>query len=109
MLSPEKKWPGSTVTIQNTFTDADGFAVDPDEVSLRLLGPYGTETTYAYPGGGISKISAGVYSCDVVPDAGGVWFFRWQTVTDDYSLTPEGDFVVQVSPFMEGRPDVYRA
>ena len=108
MISPEKKWPGTAIDLINAFYDGDGFAVDPDTVALRLISPDGTQTSFSYAGGTITKPSQGNYLCTVIPNMGGVWYFRWEATTGVYPLTPEGDFVVQVSPFIDGRRDAYR-
>ena len=99
--------PGTSVTLDGAFTDADGFMVDPDSVAFRLLSPDGTETAHAYPGG-ITRTGVGTYSVTIKPDRGGVWLWRWETETDGKAFTPEGSFVVATSPFTDACRDAYR-
>ncbi len=107
MLSPELKYVGTTITFNNEFTDSDGFYIDPESVSLSVLSPEGTETNYLYPTT-IVRDGTGLYHADMAPDRGGVWYYRWQVSSGTAVLAMEGDFIVQESPFKEGRRDVYR-
>jgi len=99
--------PGTSVTLDGAFTDADGFMVDPEIVTFRLLSPDGEETSFVYPGA-ITRAEAGKYSVTVKPDGGGVWSWRWETETDGKAFTPEGSFVVATSPFTDACRDAYR-
>lgn len=107
MLSPELKYPGTTIVLTNAFTDDNGFLFDPETVSLELIDPYGSTQSYTYPTT-VLRDSTGQYHADVVPNMGGVWFYRWAVSSGTSKLAMEGDFVVQTSPFIEGRRDAYR-
>jgi hypothetical protein len=104
---PKAFKPGTSVTLDGIFTDADGFLIDPETISFRLMSPDGEETSFVYPGA-ITRAEAGKYSVTVKPDGGGVWSWRWETETDGKAFAPEGSFVVEVSRFVDGRRDRYR-
>ena len=52
---------GETVRITGTFTVSD-VATDPTTVTLKVQNPAGTETTYTYAAGEITKSATGVAS-----------------------------------------------
>jgi hypothetical protein len=108
MLFQGKAYPGATLNIAGNFTDTDGFAVDPAVVRFRLMDPDGTETTFIYPTN-ITRSAIGKYSVATTPNMGGRWFYRWEISAGTTTLTPEGEFVIQSSPFIDGRRDAYRA
>jgi len=68
---------GDTVRLSATFT-VDGAATDPTTVTLRVKAPSGTVTSYTYAATEITRVSTGVYRKDVLFDAAGTWYVRWE-------------------------------
>jgi len=70
---------GSTIRVQNTITDFDGDALDPDSHVIKLLKPDGTQqgSDYTSP----TKSATGVYYQDIsIPSDGaaGEWTVEWK-------------------------------
>lgn len=65
-----------TVTLTETYAPG-GVATDPDTVTLTVRAPNGAESVYTYSGGGLTKVSTGVYQKNVVPTATGLWAYEW--------------------------------
>lgn len=87
---------GDTVRITNVFTtQATGAAVDPTTIALTLMAPDGTETTYTYAGGTVTKDSTGTYHVDVSITASGDYRYRWVS-TGTGAAAEEGRFQVRV-------------
>lgn len=63
-------------TLTNTFS-VSGTATDPTTVSLLVRAPGGTQTTYTYAGGDITKSATGVYTMDVACTSEGMWTYVW--------------------------------
>jgi hypothetical protein len=105
-LAPGKIYIGRPNRLTVNY-NRDGSDVDPDEVTLRIMSPSRTETSYVYDGGDgdVTKTSAGDYYYDVVPDEAGRWFFRWEATGDDTTDATEGDFLVQTSVFYDNLSD----
>lgn len=68
---------GDTIRVTATFT-VDGAATDPTTVTLRVKAPSGTTTVYTYTDGHLTRVSAGVYRKDVLFNAAGSWYVRWE-------------------------------
>lgn len=69
---------------------------DPTTISLTIEVPAGTETTYTYAGGTVSKLSTGVYYKDVSLDSAGAWKWFW-TSTGTPAVVDKGVEVVQAA------------
>lgn len=79
---------GDTVRVWGTFKAAT-FSVsagvpsatyaltDPTTISLLVIEPDGTRTTYTHAGGGVTKHSSGVFYRDVPLSSAGEWTIRW--------------------------------
>jgi hypothetical protein len=67
---------GDLVRVSNALT-ASGVAIDPGTLTMVLLLPDGTETTYTYAGATITKDSTGNYHVDVTPAQAGIYTYRW--------------------------------
>jgi hypothetical protein len=67
------------VTLTGTFRDLvlDALA-DPDAVTLYVLNPAGTVSTYTLAASEVTRDSLGVYSKDVTLDASGAWYYRFK-------------------------------
>jgi len=67
---------GSTIRLSVVFT-VSGTATDPTTVTLKTENPSGTQTSYTYAAGTVSRDSAGAYHKDITPDAVGLWTYRY--------------------------------
>jgi hypothetical protein len=86
---------GDVVRISDAITTtATGSAIDPTAVSLVLLLPDATETTYTYAGSTITKDSAGNYHVDVTITMAGTHRYRW-TSTGTGAASEESWFQVR--------------
>ncbi len=110
MLVPGKIAPGSELRITATFSDDAGVLADPATVIFKTMSPAGKETVYTYGSSPeLQRQSAGIYLCDFTPDEGGRWYYRWQSTGTGKTLAKESSFIVQYSPFIDGRmPDAYQ-
>jgi hypothetical protein len=72
---------GSVRKVAASFFDADSSRpdpIDPDQVSLTVRAPDGTETTYVYDTDEeVKRDSIGSYYAWVACDQLGVWYYRW--------------------------------
>lgn len=104
MLTPGRYYPNSPIRLTIAFTDADGAGVDPSTVLIKTYSPTGTTTTYTYgTDSEVQKSSVGNYYADITPDAGGVWYYRWQTTGTGTTYADEGTINVIRSPFIDGQ------
>lgn len=110
LIKPGRYYPGSPIRFTATFADQDGAAIDPTTVAVLVQDPYGNNTTYTYQtDSNIDRSSAGLYYADITPDQGGRWHLRWITTGTNTTFATEASFLVQRSPFIDGRePDAYR-
>lgn len=91
---------GNGVGITGTITDSSGALADPSSLTLTVRHPDGTEDVYTYPPTGIiTQVSVGQYLGAVLPDAEGVWLYRWVSSSPDSAT--EGSFIV-ASRFTDG-------
>lgn len=91
---------GDVARLTATFTDSEGTATDPTTVTCYVKRRYQMvpETrTYTYPDG-VEKDATGSYHLDVVPDATGIWDYRW-VATGAVVAAEEGAFNVPHSEF----------
>lgn len=75
---------GALVRLSAAFTDVDGLAADPTDVTIKhRVGNTGTITTEVYNGGAgnVIKDSVGNYHLDVLLDTIGTWY--WRAIGDD--------------------------
>lgn len=69
---------GSLVRLSVAFSDAEGKATDPTEITLQVKGPDGTVTTYTHGvDAEVEKDEAGQYHLDLEITASGPWHYRW--------------------------------
>lgn len=64
------------VTLSNTF-EVDGVATDPTTVTLTVVDPAGTSTSYTYAALTITRTSAGLYTKDIACATAGRWQAVW--------------------------------
>ncbi len=79
---------GDKITLRASFTDSDA-AVDPSTVTCAVRAPDGTPSAPS-----VSKAATGVYTATVLPDAAGVWFYRFAG-TGAYVAAEEGTFLIR--------------
>jgi hypothetical protein len=96
---------GSNLRIYVWATDEDGLALDPDNVTLRVLSPAedATEQVWTLDGAGASDpltagATAGNWHADTVLDAAGVWLVRAE-VSGSHADADERRFTVPASAF----------
>lgn len=86
---------GDIIRLANTLTTtATGVAIDPSTLTLVLLLPDGTETTYTYASSAITRDSLGNYHVDVTPATSGIYRYRW-TSTGTGTASEESWFEVR--------------
>jgi hypothetical protein len=66
------------IELKGTFHDASDQLADPTDVTLEVLDPSGTKTTYTYGNSEVTKESLGVYTRAQTLDASGVWYYRFK-------------------------------
>lgn len=103
MLAPGKRYIGSPIAMKVNFKDESGNDYDPAVVTLRVLDPCGTETSYVYgTDDEVTRTDSGNYVGTIRPDSAGRWRRRWEAETDDVTeIADEGDFLVQDSAFFD--------
>jgi len=84
---------GDIVRVSSAFTQS-GVAVDPTTVSLIVLAPDRTATTYTVGEGTVLKDSAGNYHVDVPATQTGTYRYRWVS-TGTGAAAEEGFFEVR--------------
>ena len=105
MLAPGKHYVNAPISIPVNFKDTSGNDVDPTTVTLRVLNPWGSESTYVYgTDSEVTRSDAGDYVGAFTPDLEGRWHYRWQTTGTGTTGALEGNFLVQVSAFYEEWP-----
>ena len=69
---------GSTVKIYTSSVfSVSGVATDPTTVTLLVEDPNGTETTYTYALGQITKAATGSYYKEITMSTPGTWHYKW--------------------------------
>jgi hypothetical protein len=97
LIPSRRVYPGSEVRLTCDF-DVNDVATDPTTVSLIVRKPSGTEATYTYAGGTITKSAVGRYYKDLAIDIDGLWTFRWVS-TGTAAGADEGEIQVRRSEF----------
>ena len=88
---------GSTITLNNTFTDSDGDVYDPDTISLTIYDSEGTsKTVVTYAADDIKKTSTGIYYYNYTIPADstvqGYWMGVWTVVIGSQTDVSEEQF-----------------
>ena len=84
------------MSISTAFANSAGAAVDPTTISLTVRDPSGTESTYTYALGTVSRSALGNYFKQFTPDASGTWYYRWVSTGTGLGAE-EGMFYVRTS------------
>lgn len=110
MLTPGRNAVNTTVRLAVNFQDDNATDVDPATVTLKVMSPGGTLTSYLYgTDDEVVRIDTGDYYVDYVPAESGRWHYRWSSTGSATSIAIEGTFVVQASPFFDDPlTDAYR-
>lgn len=88
--------PSELATITNTFY-VDNVATDPTTVTLTVLAPGGTSTSYTYAASQITRTGTGAYSKDIACTIAGTWAYVW-TGTGTASDVAAGTWIVDALP-----------
>ena len=88
---------GSSLLLSATFTDIEDRTVDPTIITLSTRDPTGAEFDYTSPD--ITKVTSGVYTCQVAPTVPGVWRYRWRGIGAVLAAN-ESKFEIKPSDFM---------
>lgn len=88
------------VVVSSAFTDATGAPIDPDTVTLYVRAPGQAPQTIAE--GGLTHVSAGVFTYGVDASAAGQWFYKFQGSGNIEVTTPDASFIVQSSRLIPG-------
>jgi hypothetical protein len=86
---------GTAIYVWSEVEDRDRNATDPDDLTLRLMHPDGTEDTVAKAS--LNRESLGRYSHEFVVDDEGIW--RWRFESAEPTAADEGSFRVSASAF----------
>lgn len=90
---------GDLVRVSAAFTDSAGAAADPTGVTLKVIEPDGTQTSYVYgTDAEVIKASTGNYYADIAADAAGGWHYQWAGSGAVVAVQP-GQFAVQPTAF----------
>lgn len=91
---------GDVARIEVAF-QAAGAMADPTSVTLELIAPDGTTSTYTYAAGEIEKVAVGRYrrDQDLTGAAVGLWRYRW-IATGDVGVVVRGEFTVRDDPVL---------
>ena len=92
-----KYYKGQAVKLSATFTVSDT-PTDPDTVSLIVLEPDGTSTTYTYGEAEITKTDTGDYEKEISADVEGVWKYGF-VGTGAVATASFDEFAVREWPF----------
>ena len=85
---------GNTVRLEATFKTAAGVLTDPGTITLETLDQANVTNTYTYAGGGVTRLSVGIFYRDIVtiPGTYKYWFSGATGVTAadgaEFSVTP---------------------
>lgn len=108
MLTPGKNYIGTELRLRIEFVDDNGAYVDPTTVAFETISPRAARVEYEFgTDSEIQKVSTGIYTADVTPDAAGRWHYRWATTGTGTAAAKEGDFLVQDSAFFDTWPSDY--
>lgn len=62
----------------SAYFKVNGDPSDPTTVTLKVKSPSGTVTTYTTPDAEIVKVGTGTYQSDILLNASGDWWYRWE-------------------------------
>lgn len=88
---------GSSRTLRCRF-DIDEVPTDPSTVTLTVMDPFKTQTSYTYAAATVTHESTGVYSKNVAFPTEGRWRWRWAGLGACVAAD-EGVVLVATSPF----------
>jgi hypothetical protein len=102
MIKNGRLYPGMSIRLQVTITNADGETTEPDGLKLQVYDPCGRRTEYVYgTDDEVTREGVGAYLADLVPNIAGRWHYRWVTTGDFDQPILEEDFIVLTSPFVD--------
>jgi hypothetical protein len=92
------RWlPGEYARIELQVKTAAGAAADPGALRLKVKSPTGALSEYVYgTAAEVVRDGLGAFHADILLDAPGYWYWRWETLAPNAGAT-EGGLVVQSS------------
>ncbi len=75
---PTTYYVGDKPRLSGPFDDINDVDADPTAVSLDVMNPAGTITTYTFAASQVVKDSTGNYHYDLSLTAEGMWTYRWR-------------------------------
>lgn len=89
---------GDTLKVAAEFRGTDGLHADPGAVTLTVLPPSGSTTTYTYAGATVTKDATGKFSKRLTPTTVGEWHYRFEGTSPAAGVV-EDSFIVRSSEF----------
>jgi len=90
---------GDKVRLQGTLEDSVGAELDPSTVTVKVVSPDGTLTTYTYAGSTVIRSALGIYYADYTPTEAGIHHYLFQS-TGTGQAAEESTFSVSSSAFV---------
>jgi len=90
---------GSEIRFRASFSNLAGALTDPTTTTLKVRPPGGSQTSYTYAGGQLTKESTGVYTMLFVVATAGTWLYRWEAAGALIVTTPDREFTVYGTSF----------
>lgn len=97
-VSPASLNVGDLAHIAATFTDLDGTATDPTEVTLEIQEPDGTNTSKTWGAGQVIRAGTGDFYFDFTVTQSGQHLYRWSASGALVGVDP-GAFLVEPDQF----------
>lgn len=94
-ISTENWIIGDTARLTLNLTDANGIAVEPQSLVLKIKPPVGAPLTINAP----TKVANGLYQHDLALSQKGHWYYRWES-TAPIPAIAEGAITVSPSRFV---------
>ena len=102
MLTLGRNDPGTAIRLAVNFQTDRGTDIDPASSDAEGRSPDGEITSFIYGAdAALVRLDTGDHLLDFIPDRAGKWHYRWETTGAGQTITIEGIFYVQASPFTE--------
>ena len=79
-----------------------GVYIDPTTVTIYMLDPTGTETSYDNLTGSVVRDSLGHYHFTLTPTISGVWTYKWRGIGNAVATSPDTSFTINASSLIAG-------
>lgn len=92
---------GSTVKVYTSVAfKTSGAATDPTTVTLLVQDPNGTETSYTYALGQVTKDGTGLYSKSITMSTPGTWYYKF-IGTGTCAAVDKGHLIIEDDVFAQ--------